>query len=338
MINNNIKITGRHNWKLSEQIICCSLIDIILRNSAYSPDMFRQYISCCYDKWPVLANGQIMLRNDMPHCDSLCSEIAPVGYWDDFVNAKQICEPLIFKYNKGLNKAVNNDPGFAARFPLLRLSHYPFNYDDILSCLSSADMIQAQTIATQHNIKYGWQHPWQKQEHAHWQPASIKEKASVINVYNYENILSFQFIIVQRLFDYIALPVTFFQNPDYEQELAVFIPRTPVFYNEQYLAYYPDACVWITDNVATALANSPNLDNIVLANLGGDAWIDGLDFSLLQGRRVKCLDDGSKQTMSSILRIASKLQPFGVEPEIEIYNPSSEIIQGQVNYEIERIY
>ena len=308
---NNLILNGCRNFTWEITIMLCSMMNML----AYQPKTFRAMTGAIKrGSRSIFPGGQFEVRHRF--CQSSFEYgLAPIMSYDNFINVGQICESKFIAFNNGIDKMIN----LFAKFPMLRGTRLPF-LNAIEAFFSNMDIEQAKTLAKHLSINYGWEHPWNKGNEGFWTFVTPCVNPSFYSVYDYDGVLTFQFIIIQLYGRYAVLPITMLRNNNYQHSILAHVPPAPPysFFNEHALRQYPFAPVFLTDDIALAFENPPSSERIILVNIGGDAWIDDLNFSLLRMRReVTCVANNIDFPEYGIIRMIELLKAQGITPAIE---------------------
>lgn len=322
----NLPICGCRNYTLAGNLITSSTINLL----AFEPSFFQKVTGAIkkQDK-SIFPGGHIEIRHKSCQSSPIHG-LTSIMSWSHFANSKQVCEPLLVAFNGGIEYIINSAPGVYSKFPMVRATRLgqlknpePF--------FSDMDIGQAKHLSKHLNVRCGWGCPWLNKEESIWRSVVAAENESFYSVYDFDGILSCQFIIIQGFNEYIILPITIFHSNNYQHNLVAHTPPAPpyAFFNEHALKKYPHVHVFITDDIALAFANPPSLGGLYLVNIGGNAWIDGLNFSLFRGRKVTCVANNIALPDYGIIRMIELLKAQGITPSIE-QNPR--LATGENNY------
>jgi hypothetical protein len=339
-----INFDGRiyRNRDLEQSIMQRSQVDLLLRNAAHERNLDK-YLMVRKDQKNnlIFCNGHIMLKPEQPYRAQLAPDNVPAnillthGNAPAFsLNPQPACQPIIYQnWKKRGAVIVNNNPFLSIKLVMLRMAqidNFISGVNAPIEAWSYGDRRLGAYLGGQHDITGLWGASTDKLNGA-WKKATINDWPVVdfgtrcIDVFDSEEILSYK---IQLAFgadgSYVILPTAYFQNPVYSEPLLVYAPpKTPyTLLNSHFLRHFPGAEVVITDNVLCALNTPPSENLIVMANIGGDAWIDELDVAFLRGRKVKLLFAESSScaenqcSYNSIVKVAGKLYSFGITSEV----------------------
>lgn len=116
---------------------------------------------------------------------------------------------------------------------------------------------------------------------------------------------------------YYVLPLSYYKDPNFNTPVRLFIPPRPpyIWMNTEYLGIFPNAEVYLTDDVLLAKDYQQSYAGICLGNPGGTLWITNLDIQHLQGRSVTIMHTETNESYSNAMAIAERLNTFGITPK-----------------------
>lgn len=313
------------NHLFEKLVITASFLDRNLANRYSDPDSLSVTSSICSLKgMPVTADGQIKIHTDKIN-EFLGNEIfLKMTYWD-FVNSAQICGHVITQRFGDCDTILNCDERYISRFPAIRLSRSPKNFESSRGASFVDDLDQGQQLSSDLGVNVDWSTPY-KDTNGVWKPV-MKELSNyeTFKVRDIDDVCKGQFILVTHPWEnwYATLPVTAFSNLKFRTDFIAFTPPPPPysFLNEQLISVYPNARIILTPNIPAALRHQSSNQEIYLANIGGQFWLDGLNYNVLRGRQVVVIDEGGLHTTYS-LKLLEKLNQNQILASAEYAHPN----------------
>lgn len=319
--------------EFERQAMQCSEVELVIRNAAHSGKLRKKLkVSFNAENNPVFCNGQVLVK-PADHFISMPSLVEMRPFYP-----QPECEPTILHHGQ---RILNGDMRLRAKFIFLRLSYIDELANSVISPLEEncswvqKDIDQGAYLGEAWGITGDW-NATTAPKHGEWaylprREHNIPELSSgYIRVRNAKNVISYSLqIFLLAGNKYAVLPVSYYQNTRYKQPLKLFIfppVRKYTLLNAHRLREYPNATVYLVNDIIAALASPPSNESIYLANVGGDAWIDNLDIEPLRNRKVVCPalkkanETPTRKSLQSALNLANCLSTIGVSPEFSLLN------------------
>lgn len=301
---------------LEGKTMLASDVDLKIRNNMFS-DSIQQFLPVSFSDGKLTSyNGQI--------------QILPMEqYRDRNLN----CNPKVMEFTQQgpriINKVITNADFFMLRF---------MQINEQCNMSLDNDYKNAAHIGKVHNLTGAWDST-SVQDNGPWKYLSTKQNLFLnhqdsfyMHVYDPKNIFAFTIkVCITNSHNYIILPVAYFQHPLYVGLLELYLPPDPSCYTllGGHHLENPDCSVCITNDFTFYMNNIKNPDMLFLLNVGGDAWIDKLNFDFLKNRKVFCHAWGNdKISINSALMTTANLKSIGIKPDFHI----TSIITGANQY------
>lgn len=307
------------NYKDEVDIILAFLVEYFLMNNLKRLHEFLPGARRTANNEFSLCGGQYKIRFERPLADSYPEVKTQAEPFD--IQAGVM--PVIYQ-SMGLNQRKINAHWITGSLFWSRMCDFEFRMSNpSVSSFDERDIKKARELGGWLGIKSGWtampnfnDMKWSLALHP--TNPSAENNSEIIEVRdidgNYKYSLQIFHLDESK---YYVLPVSYFKLQSIGTKQKLFIPPSQPYtlMNSDQLAEYPDAEVYLTDDVMLTKKNPPSQKRIFLCNPGRKAWIDKLDLKCLHNRDVTIVVKSDSSDCSELV-LAEHLIKVDKTPKI----------------------